>query len=138
MLEINIVSVLSQAFAFIILIFVVGKMGLKPLQNMLETRQNDIQSTLTQIAEDRKAMEQTRADYEKRLADFEADARERITQYMQTAQSEAAGLVETGGEAKLVLAEGLVSVNGEVETRRGRQLVPGDVVAAGDASVRLT
>ena len=50
----------------------------------------------------------------------------------------AAGLVETGGEAKLVLAEGLVSVNGEVETRRGRQLVPGDVVAAGDASVRLT
>ena len=37
----------------------------------------------------------------------------------------AAGLVETGGEAKLVLAEGLVSVNGEVETRRGRQLVPG-------------
>ena len=50
----------------------------------------------------------------------------------------AAGLVETGGEAKLVLAEGLVSVNGEVETRRGRQLAPGDVIALGDASVRLT
>ena len=50
----------------------------------------------------------------------------------------AAGLVDTGGEAKLLLADGQVRVNGEVETRRGRQLVPGDVVALGDASVRLT
>jgi ribosome-associated protein len=50
----------------------------------------------------------------------------------------AAGMVDTGGEAKLVLAEGEVTVNGEVETRRGRQLHPGDVVTLGDASVRLT
>ena len=50
----------------------------------------------------------------------------------------ASGLVDTGGEAKLVLAEGDVRVNGEVETRRGRQLHPGDVVALGEASVRLT
>ena len=50
----------------------------------------------------------------------------------------AAGLVDTGGEAKLVLSEGEVTVNGEVETRRGRQLHAGDVVALGDASVRLT
>jgi ribosome-associated protein len=50
----------------------------------------------------------------------------------------AAGLADTGGEAKLVLAEGAVTVNGEVETRRGRQLRAGDVVALGDASVRVT
>jgi ribosome-associated protein len=50
----------------------------------------------------------------------------------------AAGLVDTGGEAKLLLADERVTVNGEVETRRGRQLHPGDVVALGDASVRLT
>jgi ribosome-associated protein len=50
----------------------------------------------------------------------------------------AAGLVESGGEAKALLASGAVTVNGEVETRRGRQLAPGDMVAAGDASVRLT
>jgi ribosome-associated protein len=39
-----------------------------------------------------------------------------------------ADLVDTGADAKGVLAEGLVRVNGEVETRRGRQLVAGDVV----------
>lgn len=40
-----------------------------------------------------------------------------------------ADLVDAGSDAKPLLAEGLVSVNGEVETRRGRQLVTGDVVA---------
>ena len=39
-----------------------------------------------------------------------------------------ADLVDTGADAKGVLANGLVRVNGEVETRRGRQLVSGDVV----------
>ena len=44
-----------------------------------------------------------------------------------------AGVVETGGEAKARIQEGEAMVNGEVETRRGRQLVPGDLVEfAGD------
>ena len=39
-----------------------------------------------------------------------------------------ANLVEHGGEAKEVIAAGEVQVNGEVDTRRGRQLHVGDVV----------
>ena len=39
-----------------------------------------------------------------------------------------ADVVDNGSDVKPLLAEGLVSVNGEVETRRGRQLVKGDVV----------
>jgi ribosome-associated protein len=39
-----------------------------------------------------------------------------------------AGLVDSGAEAKDAVAAAEVSVNGEVETRRGRQLRPGDVV----------
>ncbi len=41
----------------------------------------------------------------------------------------AAGLVESGVEAKDMILDGLVSVNGEVETRRGRKLYAGDIVA---------
>ena len=41
----------------------------------------------------------------------------------------AAGLVESGVEAKEVIQEGLVLVNGEVDTRRGRKLYEGDVVS---------
>jgi ribosome-associated protein len=49
-----------------------------------------------------------------------------------------ADMVDTGSDAKPLLAEGLVSVNGEVEVRRGRQLVKGDVVTLGDQSARVT
>lgn len=37
-------------------------------------------------------------------------------------------VVGSGGEAKLLVQSGQVTVNGEVETRRGRKLQPGDVV----------
>lgn len=39
-----------------------------------------------------------------------------------------ADLIDTGGEAKILIASGDVTVNGEVDTRRGRRLHPGDVV----------
>jgi ribosome-associated protein len=48
-----------------------------------------------------------------------------------------AGLVDSGGEAKELLAEGAVSVNGEPEERRGRQLRSGDVVQVGDEQIRV-
>jgi len=48
-----------------------------------------------------------------------------------------ANLVDSGSDAKFVLASGEVSVNGEVETRRGRQLRPGDVVEFAGESVRV-
>jgi ribosome-associated protein len=48
-----------------------------------------------------------------------------------------AGLADSGGEAKALLSAGGVLVNGEPETRRGRQLVPGDEVVAGDDAVRV-
>ena len=38
------------------------------------------------------------------------------------------GLCETGGEAKLCVEDGLVSVNGEICTQRGKKLRPGDAV----------
>ena len=38
------------------------------------------------------------------------------------------GLAETGGHAKEIVAEGAVSVNGEICTARGKKLYPGDRV----------
>ncbi len=40
-----------------------------------------------------------------------------------------AGLVESGLDAKYVIQEGEVTLNGEVETQRGKKCVPGDVIA---------
>ncbi len=49
----------------------------------------------------------------------------------------AANVVGTGGEAKVLIQYGDVLVNGEVETRRGRKLQPGDVVEVGDESFEV-
>lgn len=48
-----------------------------------------------------------------------------------------AGVVDSGGEAKLLLDDGAVAVNGTVEARRGAQLRPGDVVSCGGRELRL-
>ena len=48
-----------------------------------------------------------------------------------------ADLIDTGGEAKILIASGDVTVNGEVDTRRGRQLRTGDVVVVQGRSARV-
>ena len=47
------------------------------------------------------------------------------------------GLAESGGHARELVQDGEVRVNGEVDTRRGRQLHRGDLVEVGDESVRI-
>ena len=49
----------------------------------------------------------------------------------------AAGLVESGVEAKEVIQEGLVLVNGETDTRRGRKLYAGDIVIFDGEEIRI-
>ena len=60
------------------------------------------------------------------------DAVIRLGQFLKLAD-----VVAAGSDAKMLLAEGVVSVNGEPETRRGRQLVKGDVVTVGQQQLRV-
>ncbi len=49
----------------------------------------------------------------------------------------ASNLVSSGVEAKIVIQDGQVEVNGEVDTRRGRKLVPGDMITFDGKSVKI-
>ena len=49
----------------------------------------------------------------------------------------AAGVVGNGAEAKDVIIEGLVKVNGEVDTRRGKKLYDGDIVTFDGEEIRI-
>jgi ribosome-associated protein len=60
------------------------------------------------------------------------DASIRLGQFLKLAD-----LIDQGADAKPLLASGEVSVNGEVETRRGRQLVKGDVVTLAGTEARV-
>lgn len=49
----------------------------------------------------------------------------------------AAGLVESGVEAKIVIQDGEVKVNGQVETQRGKKLHGGDVVQFNGEEIKI-
>jgi ribosome-associated protein len=46
-------------------------------------------------------------------------------------------MVSSGGEAKAVIAEGQVLVNGEVETRKRKKIVSGDIIEFGSEKIRV-
>jgi ribosome-associated protein len=55
-----------------------------------------------------------------------------LNQFLKVAQ-----LASSGGEAKVLIADGAVKVNGTVEIRRGRKMAGGEVVEVGSAAARV-
>ena len=49
----------------------------------------------------------------------------------------AAGLVESGVDAKFAIQDGLVKVNGKVETQRGKKLIVGDIVEFDGQTIKI-
>ena len=49
----------------------------------------------------------------------------------------AAGLVENGVDAKFVIQDGLVKVNGQIETQRGKKLAAGDMVEFDGQQIKI-
>ena len=47
------------------------------------------------------------------------------------------GMVGSGGEAKMVIADGMVRVNGEIETRKRKKIVTGDIIEFGEDIIRI-
>lgn len=59
-------------------------------------------------------------------------------EYIKLGQAlKAAGLVDSGVDAKFVIQDGLVKVNGQVETQRGKKLVDGDIVTYKSEQIRI-
>ena len=59
-------------------------------------------------------------------------------EYIKLGQAlKAANLVESGVDAKFAIQDGLVRVNGQVETQRGKKLVPGDLVEYNGKTLKI-
>ena len=59
-------------------------------------------------------------------------------EYIKLGQAlKAAGIVETGVDAKYAIEDGLVQVNGEVATQRGKKLHAGDVVSYDGETIKI-
>jgi len=80
------VHLLIQVTGFLVLYWLLSKFLFGPVQNMLATREKAIQSRLDEAEEKRQEMIQMRDDYEARIANIEAEARERIEDAVKQAQ----------------------------------------------------
>ncbi len=59
-------------------------------------------------------------------------------EYIKLGQAlKAAGLVSSGIEAKVVIQDGEVKVNGEIDTRRGKKLYSGDIVEYNNETIEI-
>lgn len=59
-------------------------------------------------------------------------------EYIKLGQAlKAGGLAETGVDAKFAVQDGLVKVNGEVETQRGKKIVSGDVIEYNNQTLKI-
>ena len=60
-------------------------------------------------------------------------------EYIKLGQAlKAAGLAESGVDAKFAIQDGLVKVNGKVELQRGKKLVDGDVIEFDGETIKIT
>jgi F-type H+-transporting ATPase subunit b len=120
MLDISWVAVISQSLGFILLALGLWKFAFAPVSKMIDSRQEEIRSTLDQIAADRRAMEETRAEYEQRLRNIEAEAREHISGAVKQAQGEATAIVAKAREEAAAQRDRAVA---EIEQERRKAIV---------------
>ena len=97
----------TQMVGFVLLMLLLNKFMFKPIFGILDQRQADIKATYDQLDDDRKRMEETRRQYEQRLANIEAEAREKIQAAVQEAQALRDNLVaDARQQAETIVTQG--------------------------------
>ena len=97
-----------------------------------------VDETLDEIILDYKAFEKYYTESRSYIAKLEEDVIKLREDYIKLGQAlKAAGFVENGVDAKIEIQEGNVLVNGEVDTRRGKKLVDGDIVSFNGQEVKI-
>jgi len=128
-------ELVTQAIGFIILIFLLNKWLTKPVLKVLDDRQADIKATYDQLDADREAMHRTRAEYEKRLADIESQAREKIAAAVKEAQELRANIIADAQKlADATLEKGRADAERETQrafTEMRQQIVDLAILGAG-------
>ena len=98
---------LTQVVGFLILLYLLNRFMFKPIFGILDQRQADIKATYDQLDADRKRMEDTRLQYEQRLADIEAETRVKIQSAVQEGQALRDNLVaDARQQAETIITQG--------------------------------
>ena len=80
MLQLDLQQVLSQAISFVILLWLLRRFAWRPLLAILDERRRHIETTLQDVAQKKSELEHLQADYARRLAKIDDEARVKIQQ----------------------------------------------------------
>lgn len=134
MIEIN-ATILAQILNFLILVVILRAVAYKPVARLLQQRSDKIRNSLNQAEADRKAAEQTLADYKAQLSDAHKKAQEIVDKANVTARKEHDAAVE---ETRREIERMKSSAQAEIENERNRafdemksQIVALSLAAAG-------
>ena len=115
-LALNIPLIVTEAIGFLLLLWFLNRFVFKPIFAILDERQRLITQTYDDLDADRERMEQTRRDYEQRLAGIETEAREKIQAAVKEAQNLRDSLVADAQVQAATIIE-----QGRNESERDRQ-----------------
>ena len=116
MIEIN-ATIIAQVLNFLILVAILRALAYEPVAKMLKQRSDKIQNSLDQAAADRKAAEQTLAQYKNQLADANKRAQEIVDRAELTARQERDSLV---AETKREIERMKQNAQAEIQNERNR------------------
>jgi len=77
-MNVSIQEILTQAFGFVILFFILKKYAWKPILELLETRRTKISSSFDEIESTKKELEQLKVDYTDRITHIEEESRSKL------------------------------------------------------------
>lgn len=114
-MNLSIQEILTQAGAFVLLVFLLKKMAWKPLLEMLEDRRNKIKAGFEQIDQTKAEVEQLKRDYENSRALIEEEARLKLQQAIDEGKKVSKELQETARqESRMILEKAKEDVQLEV------------------------
>ena len=116
MIEIN-ATIIAQVLNFLILVAILRALAYEPVAKMLKQRADKIQNSLDQADADRKAAEQTLAQYKNQLADANKRAQEIVDRAELTARQEREALV---AETKREIERMKQTAQAEIQNERNR------------------
>lgn len=119
-LNINLNAVIINILGFGILMFLLTNFLFKPVNKMLEERQQDIKVAYDKIEAEQREMQELKGEYEKRLAAIEAEARERIQHAIKEAQGMRDQIV---GEANTRSRDLITRAEQEVEREKQQAII---------------
>ncbi len=103
-MNVSIQEILTQAFAFAILLFILKRLAWKPILELLDSRRNKIASEFSEIEQTKKALDQLKVDYEQKLAHIQEEMRAKLADAIQEGKKLSREIQETArGEAKEIL-----------------------------------